>query len=148
MLIAKEDVSIKYNSKTFDLKAGDRFDVRDFDVPNAGVVNTEKHITKKNPGKLDIVSSKADSKDYAEHQKEIKELKHKIVDLDGQIKSLQDANEELVQKHANMAGEVQESTQGSKGLKAENDRLKKENKDLEDEIEKLRLRVASPKKEK
>lgn len=146
MLIAKEDVSIRYNSKTFDLKKGEKFDVRDFDVPNAGVVNTEKHIIKKNSGKLDIISAKADSKDYAEHQKEIKELKHKIVDQEGQIKALADANEELVQKHAAMAGEVESAKQEAKANKNDVARLTKENKDLEDEVEKLRLRVASPKK--
>lgn len=141
MLIAKEDVTIRYNSKEFILKAGDKFDVRDFDVPNAGVVNTEKHVMKKNAGKLEITSAKADSVDNVNHQKEIKALKVTINDLQDQLKALADANEELVQKHAAMAGEVGAAKQEAQSLRKDMPRVLKENEDLKDEVEKLRLRT-------
>ncbi len=143
MLIAKEDVNIKYNGKIFELKSGDKFDVRDFDVPNAGVVNTEKHIMTKNPGKLEITSNKSDAKDYADNQKTIKALNTTIKELQDRVKDLKEANEELVQKHSAMAGEVSSVQQSVKSFKTDNDRLIKENKELEDEIQKLRLRVAT-----
>lgn len=141
MLIAKEDVTIRYNGKDFDLKAGEKFDVRDFDVPNAGVVNTEKHIIKKNPGKLDVISSKADASDNKEYLKEIKALNTTISGLFEQVAQLKDANEELVQKHAAMAGEVETAKQEAQSLRKDAARIVKENKDLEEEVKTLRLRV-------
>ncbi len=144
MLTAKEKVTIRYNSKEFILEAGDKFDVRDFDVRNTDVVNVEKHIMKKNPGKMDISSNKADTKEYQEYKKEIASLNKTNEGLLLQVSELKDANEELAQKHAAMAGEVETAKQAAKVSKAEADRLTKINKDLEDEVDRLRARVLVP----
>lgn len=134
-------VTIKYNGKEHTLQPGEKFDVRDFDVPNAGVINTEKHIMKKNPGMLDIASSKADAKENEEYRKEIKAINSMLHNANEKIRELQGVNEALVQKHAAMAGEVETAKQEAQSLRKDQARIIKENKDLEEEVEKLRLRT-------
>lgn len=143
MLIAKEQVTIRYNSKEFTLQQGEKFDVRDFDVPNHGVVNVEKHIIKKNPGKLELSSAKAEGNEAKEYVKEIKALKNTVAGLFEQVAQLKDANAELVQKHSAMAGEVETAKKDANKMRIDAAKWVEEKKELEKEVEGLRLRVST-----
>lgn len=140
-----ESYSFRYNSKEMTVVAGQKVDVRDFDVPNAGVRGTEKHIMSKHPGLFELTDEKNDGVVSKEAQKEIKELKSLVSEKDSELKKTKDALDNISEKHAASVGEIEAAKQETASIKKEIKKLEKKNADLEEEVEKLRLQVGTKK---
>lgn len=149
MLINKTEnaVNIKYNGKILTIESGAKLDVRDFDTANKDVRSVEKHIINKNPGIFDVTNDKADVV-TKEAMQELKDLKKAVGERDAKIAELQSAFDNLNAKHSASASEVSEAQKANASIKAEFDRISAANKDLEDEVEKLRLQLGTGKKNK
>ena len=143
--VGEQDVSLitlRYNDINITLKVGDKLDVRDFDIPNAAVVNVEKHLIRKNPGRgLEIVGGISNAQEEKELRIQIKNLNALCDKLKHDIMTLEQVNKELVDKHGAAAGEIQAMAKEKQSMKNELDRVVRENKSLEEEIERLRLRT-------
>lgn len=141
MLIAKKDTVIKYNGKIKELKEGERFDIRDFDVSNQEVKGAEKHITMKSLGCFDVSNEKNDGLVSKEMTKELAEAKKRAIDLERELSDTKKQIEHLTDKHAAMAGEVEEAKKEVNSMKKQVNKYKQEAEELEDEVKKLRKQL-------
>ena len=143
----KETIIVKYNGIYKKLEIGKSVDVRDFDVANKDVLNVEKHLMSKFPGCFKQEKTKGDDSEVSrELEKKITELEEKVKEGEGVIGELREKNKELAQNVETSSSELQAETERANSLKKEADDAKAAMKDLEDEVEKLRLQISDNKK--
>ncbi len=144
----KLTVRLKYNGKFKEIKPGDGIDVRDFDIANKNVNSVEKHLMIKYPDTFTKEKSIGDPEKDKMIQDEIKDLSDRNEAIVKENEALKTAQGEMIDKYEAACGEVQAERERADSLKIEADNATGKVKDLEDEVEKLRLQIAQGSKGK
>lgn len=140
--ITGKTIKVRYNGIVKELKKNGIIDVRDFDIMNKNVNSVEKHIMTKIPKTFSREKSTGDSDTDKAFNDKISELEVKLKAAQDETGKLRETNKELAENVQISSGELQTEKERADSLKKETDDATVKMKDLEEEVEKLRLQIA------
>lgn len=138
-------VSIKYNSVVINVDKGESLDVRDFGIPNDAVAGTEKHLMIKYAGQFEQVKGITKFKDAEGYVAQIDELENKVEKLSKELSKSQEVCKESSAKFSTAQEGLNEAVKRESSFKSEIQKLKDENNELEEEIERQKTIVSGQK---